>query len=954
MEPLREGDPERIGGHELFARLGEGGWGTVYFARTSRGRSIALKTIRPACLEEDPERFRKRFAREVEAAKAVDPRHTAEVVDSDTRAAEPWFASRYIPGVNLAEALDHCGNPLPQRTWRVLAAGLVDALRSIHRAGLVHRDLKLANVLLGADGAYVIDFGIARHLSPTDGTTLTRTGTSPRTTSFASPEQLRDERVGWAGDIFALGLVLAYTALNRHPFGTGSPMEIAANIVIGRPSLDGLPPAVEKVVRPCLEPEPGNRPGPAEIADLLAAEASPTAQDWLPPGLRARIDQRSRFAIDIDRPLRPGRSSPRAAGPTPAPAARSSSGLTTDPTPPEARSAPNARLLRERDLEPAPAGQTETEKTTRPAAAAPGKKDTAGPGDTEARMRASAQAGNAEAMRWVAAHCKNTGDLEAALLWYRRAADAGNATAAREAGQLLEKHFPRRRAEVLALYQRASDAGELFARTRLTRLLAQEQDKPGLAPKAEPTTPPKAAAAAGGNAEAPGGDGTAQSGGAAGVPAPVSAAEQELLRQHRTAAMNGKINSVLALADWYRQQNRDQDALVWYWRGAEGGHPHCMFVTSVLLAKDPRREGESLRWLRAAADAGNTAALHRLGQRVEKDRRPADALRFFRSAAEKGHAPSILETARLLEQSAQPVQALEWFVRAAAKGSAAAAEEADRIRAELRRNASSPPPSGEQSPKAAPPRKKTSSKAAPASGTTNPTGAKTRTATTATATKTTRPNASVLRREAERHEREGRLHKALDSYAQAAEQLGDTASKRDVARLCLSLSGSAESPEERRRFRKRAVRLYRKLAQDGDPQSIRALAELGLTVDSREQNTKQLQTQLEAQLQAAGEGSSKAMRQVARTYLRLGSEEHVQAALAWLRRAGEMNNTGAMLDAARVCEERGQHREALEWYCWARDSGDGAAVAHIERLAADHPGAALMTRLSRRLRRAWT
>ncbi|MFJ8112221.1 protein kinase [Streptomyces sp. NPDC096132] len=598
MEPLREDDPERIGGHELFALLGQGGWGNVYYARTGRGRSIALKTIRPDCLEENPERFRKRFAREVEAAKAVDPRHTAEVVDSDTQAPEPWFATRYIAGVNLSEALDHCRSPLSQRTWRVLAVGLTDALRSIHRAGLVHRDLKLANVLLGAEGASVIDFGIARHLSPTDGTTLTGTGTNPRTMSFASPEQLRDERVGPATDVFALGLVLAYTALNRHPFGTGSPMEIAANILTGRPSLEGLPLAVEKVVRPCLEPSPGNRPGPAEIAGLLAADAATKERDWLPPGLRATIDRRSRHALDLDGPLRPGRRTGRgSASPAGAAASGRASGLTYEPTPAKERSAQNARLSRERELSSAPSGRTETEATAPPQAA---------PDNPDAQLRASAEAGNAKAMRRLAARLKSAGDIDSALLWYRRAAQVGNPTGAREAGQLIERHFPDQLRQAVALYRMAANAGDAVATTRLAELLGTERDRPAGAPERDE----KAGTAA----------------------APVSPAEQAMLRKHRAAAMDGQINSLLALGDWYRQRNREQDALVWYWRAAENGHPHCMFMTAALLAKDPQRDSESLKWFRAAADAGNTEAMHRLGQRMEKNQRPADALDFYRSA----------------------------------------------------------------------------------------------------------------------------------------------------------------------------------------------------------------------------------------------------------------------------------------------------------------------------------
>ncbi|MFI7503134.1 protein kinase [Streptomyces sp. NPDC049687] len=938
MEPLREDDPERIGGHRLFALLGEGGWGSVYFARSSdSGRGLALKTIRPKWLDEHPERFRSRFAREVEAARAVDPRHTAEVVHYDTRAPEPWFATRYIAGVNLREALDHCGSPLPLRTWRMLAAGLTDAVRSIHSAKLVHRDLKLDNILLAAEGASVIDFGIARHLSPEDGVTLTGTAGNPRTTSFASPEQLRDERVGPASDVFALGLVLAYTALHRHPFGTGSPMQIGSNILHGRLSLDGLSPVVERVVRPCLEAKPQNRPRPAEIAELLAADASPKAKEWLPPGLRAKIDQRSRFAIDIDRPLRPRRGGGQG-GPAPA-RSTSASGLTSDPTPAESRAAPSARKQRERDLSSARPDRAGTDTTTLPPPVAPrvntpakavrqsgapdsapakamsraGADDGARDGavrqaaaednarsknppqaaapDVDAQLRASAEAGNAEAMRWLAARYKSAQDLNSALLWYQRAADSGNPTGAREAGQLLERYFPERRAQALALYRMAADAGEVFAKTRLEELQGQKQaGRPADAPRRNEKAPAKT----------------------------VPAAEQALLREHRAAAMEGRIGSMLALADWYMQQKRDQDALVWFWRAAEAGHPHSMLATAQLLAKDARRNGDALHWFRKAAAAGNTEALYQLGRRMAQEGNQAAALGYFRGAGDKGHMNSMVEAARVLEQTGQLQQALDWFTRAAEKGSPSAPKDAERLRADLRR-VSTPPPQ----PKASPPPKKTGA-----------------------GTKGGGTSVTSLRKQAALHEKEGRLSKALSTYAQA-EQLGDVASQRDVARLCLQLRDRTADAEERRRLKKRAVRLYRKLAEDGDARSVKALAELDA------EGGRQAQTQFQSQVQAAEAGSTKAMRTVARTLLNSGSEEDAERALAWLRQAGEQRNTGAMLDGARVLEERGRYREAMEWYAWAREHGDRTAAAHIERLAAEHPGTALLHRL-KRWRLSWS
>ncbi|MZG12610.1 protein kinase, partial [Streptomyces sp. SID5914] len=162
MDGLKPDDPERIGRYRLLGRLGEGGMGRVYLARSDRGRTVAVKTVREE-LARMPD-FRRRFAQEVKAAQRVGGEWTAPVLDADTEAATPWVATGYVAGPSLAEVVDRQYGPLPSPTLRVLAAGLTRALQAVHAAGLVHRDLKPSNVLVTIDGPRVIDFGIARAL----------------------------------------------------------------------------------------------------------------------------------------------------------------------------------------------------------------------------------------------------------------------------------------------------------------------------------------------------------------------------------------------------------------------------------------------------------------------------------------------------------------------------------------------------------------------------------------------------------------------------------------------------------------------------------------------------------------------------------------------------------------------------------------------------------------------
>ncbi|GAA3970909.1 hypothetical protein GCM10023085_61410 [Actinomadura viridis] len=269
MGPLRPEDPLRVGPYRLDGRLGEGGMGEVFLGTSPGGRQVAIKLIR-AEHAADP-RFRARFAREVEAARKVGGFYTAQVVDADPDAAEPWMATAYVPGPSLRDLVVRDG-PLTPDAVRRLGAALAEGLAAIHARGLVHRDLKPGNVIMSPDGPRIIDFGIARAAGAT---TLTATGAVIGTYAYMAPEQIRADRAGPAADVFALGCVLAYAATGRAPFQAGSVPAMVHRIVSGPPSLDGMEGDLRDLVAHCLAKAPDGRPAVEEIGRRLAASPPP-------------------------------------------------------------------------------------------------------------------------------------------------------------------------------------------------------------------------------------------------------------------------------------------------------------------------------------------------------------------------------------------------------------------------------------------------------------------------------------------------------------------------------------------------------------------------------------------------------------------------------------------------------------------------------------------------------
>ncbi|WP_330306560.1 MULTISPECIES: protein kinase domain-containing protein [unclassified Streptomyces] len=299
METLQPDDPRELGSYRLLRRLGAGGMGRVYLARSPGGRTVAVKVVRQD-LAADAD-FRRRFEHEVEIARAVSGRYTAPVVDADPSAALPWLATSYVLGPDLTDVVEAHG-ALPERTVRALGAGLAAALQEIHAAGLIHRDLKPSNVLLAADGPRVIDFGIARAV---DGNRMTQTGVVVGSPGYMPPEQALGRDVGTPGDVFSLGAVLTFAATGHNAFGDDAASHAAMlyQIVHGEPDLTGVSQSLLGLIRACLQKDPAQRPAPAEIVAALAPGGTATVlTDWLPSAVASTIATHAAGILDLEAP----------------------------------------------------------------------------------------------------------------------------------------------------------------------------------------------------------------------------------------------------------------------------------------------------------------------------------------------------------------------------------------------------------------------------------------------------------------------------------------------------------------------------------------------------------------------------------------------------------------------------------------------------------------------------
>ncbi len=278
VKPLDEHDPKELGPYVLLGRLGAGGMGTVYLARSGdEDPLVALKIIR-GDLARLPE-FRDRFLREARAAQRVPRFCTAEVLDVEAAGPRPYLVTEFVDGPTLSAAVRAHG-PLAGRDLERLAVAVATALTAIHGAGLVHRDLKPGNILLSSTGARVIDFGIARAL---DATTLL-THAAVGTPAFMAPEQALGEQVTTSADVYAWGGVILYAATGRLPAGAGPTPTVLYRVVHDQPDLTGLDAGLHPQVERAMGKDPALRPTAQELLlRLTGGQPATSVTPTIPP-----------------------------------------------------------------------------------------------------------------------------------------------------------------------------------------------------------------------------------------------------------------------------------------------------------------------------------------------------------------------------------------------------------------------------------------------------------------------------------------------------------------------------------------------------------------------------------------------------------------------------------------------------------------------------------------------
>ncbi|MEV4168189.1 protein kinase [Nonomuraea sp. NPDC049709] len=267
VEPLREGDPAAVGPYRLVGRLGAGGHGVVYLGQARNGTPVAVKVLREGLAVGD------RLAKEISAARKVEPFCLAQVLDAST-SGRPYIVAEYVDGPSLQQAGRRGGAELQR-----LAVATATALDAIHQAGVVHGDFTPSNVLLGPDGARVVDFGIAAALSSGMKATSNIVGTP----AYMAPEQLAGKPVGAAADVFAWASVLVYASTGVPPFGDDALPAVINRILHEEPRLGELGRPLRDIVPACLAKDPAARPSMRDVLLRLAAPARRSASPYAAP-----------------------------------------------------------------------------------------------------------------------------------------------------------------------------------------------------------------------------------------------------------------------------------------------------------------------------------------------------------------------------------------------------------------------------------------------------------------------------------------------------------------------------------------------------------------------------------------------------------------------------------------------------------------------------------------------
>ncbi|UDY22714.1 serine/threonine-protein kinase [Nocardioides sp. Kera G14] len=264
---------EKLGRYRLERVIGEGGMGVVHLARLRDGTPVAVKVLRPQVIGD--REARDRLAREVSSLQRVHSRWVAEILDADPWGQTPYVVTRYVPGRSLHQVVAEDG-PITGEDLTWLARGLLEGIRAVHSAGVLHRDVKPSNVLMEGRTPVLIDFGLAR---VADDPRLTQTGWLLGTPGYLAPEVLFGDDPTPAVDVHAWAATVAYAATGRPPYGRGPAMAIMDRTRRGEHDLTGVTGPLLSVLESALSPEPAERPTVDQLLDWLRGQVDePTAR----------------------------------------------------------------------------------------------------------------------------------------------------------------------------------------------------------------------------------------------------------------------------------------------------------------------------------------------------------------------------------------------------------------------------------------------------------------------------------------------------------------------------------------------------------------------------------------------------------------------------------------------------------------------------------------------------